>query len=215
MVKGGPERSKICCDLVVSYGLGSWGKDGSESRQGSTDCVRLRTLPPGKEPRWKSKGVLAYSKWGKSQVERRGIRTRSFLSYAGAYLYFPLQPELSSSEYQMQNNVCPVEPFLLHLFPWKLLPPGSSGAIPLGGDQSGTREWRFSLSIRRENRITTKLLRFWDKIKTKLQSNVIHFGENERAVCHLSRFPRHAPPCPECFVLSAWPWGTIDWRTRN
>lgn len=132
MVKGGPERSKICCDLVVRYGLGPWGKNGSESRQGSTDCVRLRTLTPGKEPGWESEGVSAYSEWGKSQVEWRRVRTLSFLFYAGADLYFPFQPELSSSESQMQSDVCPPEPLLLHLFPWKLRPPGSSGAIPQG-----------------------------------------------------------------------------------
>lgn len=91
----------------------------------------------------------------------RRVRARSFLSYTGADLYFPLQPELSSPESQMQSDVyvssrAVSAPVISLEAPtsWQLR------SHSPGGDQSGTREWGFSLSIPRENRITTKLLRF-------------------------------------------------------
>ena len=94
-------------------------------------------------------------------MEWRRVRARSFLSYTRADLYFPLQPELSSPESQMQSDVCVSSravsaPVISLEAPtsWQLR------SHSPGGDQSGTREWGFSLSIPRENRITTKLLRF-------------------------------------------------------
>lgn len=47
-------------------------------------------------------------------------------------LLFPLQSELLSLNLRCRVTHAPPEPFLLYLFPWKLLPPGSSGAIPQG-----------------------------------------------------------------------------------